>query len=652
MGQAALQYDEFEDIEPIEVPAGGIASFLTATEGSWATDDEDDLPQTGIAQVKRVADQLATYGRHEDEYMIHAAEGETVIPMEVFRKNPILKDRIFQQMRDMGIEPERYVVGNELNSLNPVTGQPEFFLKKLFGGLKKFVKKAVTVVLPIVGAAFLGPLGAAAGSGIATLINGGNLKDALKSAAISGLTAGVMNGISGGMSAAGEGGSFFQGFKAGAVGEGAFTRTIGEAAAAGGAQAAEAAAAASSLESIANPTAASQAASAQQAQFTYMPDGTAVPVEAAIAPSQAIPSVVTPAQQQAQFTYMPDGTAVPVRAAAAAPTTTATTMQAVTKPTQAMYDANAGGLRGVVDADPANPLYSNIQTSAGTTASTPNIITSDTEALQRMGFSDSQIRDYQAGTGAPTTGVGGASAGAGATMGPPAPTTVQPPGVVDSVKQIFGIGADVQAQPIEGLKNLFLPGMDVNAQAQAIAERAAAQGTLPPGYNVQTYAAKLAKDSLSGIGGVARKFGPAFGGIMALDALSRQEPQDYNVAEQVTGFDLREQNPYKYELGAGTMRLPSTYTIQDVSSQYTPIKAPVYQPVPLSVAQGGEIDNFPRMNGRIDGPGTETSDDIPAMLSDGEFVFTAKAVRGAGNGSRENGMQNMYDLMSKFERMA
>ena len=103
MGQAALQYDEFEDIEPIEVPAGGIASFLTATEGSWATDDEDDLPQTGIAQVKRVADQLATYGRHEDEYMIHAAEGETVIPMEVFRKNPILKDRIFQQMRDMGI---------------------------------------------------------------------------------------------------------------------------------------------------------------------------------------------------------------------------------------------------------------------------------------------------------------------------------------------------------------------------------------------------------------------------------------------------------------------------------------------------------------------------------------------------------------------
>jgi len=27
-------------------------------------------------------------------------------------------------------------------------------------------------------------------------------------------------------------------------------------------------------------------------------------------------------------------------------------------------------------------------------------------------------------------------------------------------------------------------------------------------------------------------------------------------------------------------------------------------------------------------------------------------VRGAGNGNRENGMKNMYALMSKFERMA
>ena len=34
--------------------------------------------------------------------------------------------------------------------------------------------------------------------------------------------------------------------------------------------------------------------------------------------------------------------------------------------------------------------------------------------------------------------------------------------------------------------------------------------------------------------------------------------------------------------------------------------------------------------GSVDGPGTGTSDDIPARLSDGEFVFTAKAVEQIG----------------------
>jgi len=73
-----------------------------------------------------------------------------------------------------------------------------------------------------------------------------------------------------------------------------------------------------------------------------------------------------------------------------------------------------------------------------------------------------------------------------------------------------------------------------------------------------------------------------------------------------------------------------------------------YQPPP-GAANGGDIQHFPRKNGAIYGPGTETSDDIPAMLSDGEFVMTARAVRGAGNGSREAGMRRMYDMMRKFE---
>lgn len=67
---------------------------------------------------------------------------------------------------------------------------------------------------------------------------------------------------------------------------------------------------------------------------------------------------------------------------------------------------------------------------------------------------------------------------------------------------------------------------------------------------------------------------------------------------------------------------------------------------PAAMADGG----FPRKTGAIAGPGTETSDDIPAMLSDGEFVMTAKAVRGAGDGNREAGIRRMYDMMNNFER--
>jgi len=67
------------------------------------------------------------------------------------------------------------------------------------------------------------------------------------------------------------------------------------------------------------------------------------------------------------------------------------------------------------------------------------------------------------------------------------------------------------------------------------------------------------------------------------------------------------------------------------------------------------------VGGEIEGPGTGTSDSIPAeiyqdgkpvqkaALSDGEFVMTADAVKGAGNGSRDRGVKRMYELMRRFE---
>jgi len=78
----------------------------------------------------------------------------------------------------------------------------------------------------------------------------------------------------------------------------------------------------------------------------------------------------------------------------------------------------------------------------------------------------------------------------------------------------------------------------------------------------------------------------------------------------------------------------------------------------MSLAAGGDVD-FPRMNGPISGPGTETSDDIPAMLSDGEFVVNAKAVRGIGKiggankskaDQRREGAKMMYALQRAGEK--
>jgi hypothetical protein len=50
--------------------------------------------------------------------------------------------------------------------------------------------------------------------------------------------------------------------------------------------------------------------------------------------------------------------------------------------------------------------------------------------------------------------------------------------------------------------------------------------------------------------------------------------------------------------------------------------------------------------GPVEGPGTGTSDDIPARLSDGEFVFTAKAVEQIG---ADNLMQMMKDAEAAYD---
>ena len=87
---------------------------------------------------------------------------------------------------------------------------------------------------------------------------------------------------------------------------------------------------------------------------------------------------------------------------------------------------------------------------------------------------------------------------------------------------------------------------------------------------------------------------------------------------------------------------------------------------PVTAALGGLQELDMRNGGPSIGPGTGTSDDIPAMLSDGEFVMTSAANNGLGgfkitktetgielqpNGqpSRQKGAKNMDTLMKTFE---
>ena len=119
-----------------------------------------------LNQFKNFVSSIGGLGRFEDTYIVHAAEGETVVPMEVLDQNPLLKKRLFKSMIEMGIEPGRYIVGNELNSKNPVTGQPEFFLKKIVDRLKKAAGDIAGYAAPIAGAMYGPGVGAAVGAGL------------------------------------------------------------------------------------------------------------------------------------------------------------------------------------------------------------------------------------------------------------------------------------------------------------------------------------------------------------------------------------------------------------------------------------------------------------------------------------------------------
>jgi len=108
----------------------------------------------------------------------------------------------------------------------------------------------------------------------------------------------------------------------------------------------------------------------------------------------------------------------------------------------------------------------------------------------------------------------------------------------------------------------------------------------------------------------------------------------------VTAGDLISKYPSKYLLNPEAFGIKNSEAIQKYKDAISKEKSGVAQ---TKTARAG---------GPINGPGTGTSDSIPARLSDGEFVMTAAAVRGAGGGDRKAGAKKMYQMMHEFEKRA
>lgn len=429
----------------------------------------------GIGGLPAIAQRMAEFGRNGDRFLGHLEQNDTVIPMAVLDANPALKESLFAHMRQMGVDPNRYIVGTNFNSINPDTGLPEFFLKDLFNGIKDVVKKAAPVVLPFaLNAVFpgLGPvLSGAIGAGVGSLIGGASAGNALKAAAIGGAAGGIFSGLRAGFT--GTEGTFGERFTEGVAQP---FRDLG----------------------VPIPTA---------------PEAPSAPNLLPVAPPQGTEMSIVPGANE----------------------------------------------QGPVQMAPAPP--------------------------------------------------------------PPAPPPTQP-GIIDRTIDFF--------TPKSG---------------PSLAQSLEAVGVTDPSKASSAQLA-LAQDYMKANSpGLLRNYGPlvALGGIGAyamgaFDQPKAQPPADFYSGQ--TGAGLLAASPDRYRLGLPALRRPQVTAM-----------APAYQqPGYPAFAAGGPA--FPRRTGGISGPGTGTSDSIPAMLSDGEFVMTARAVRGAGNGSRKDGVRTMYELMRKFERNA
>ena len=141
---------------------------------------------------------LADMGRFGDNQMVHAQTGEMVVPQSILQENPQIGMGLNQALVNQGLDPQRQIVGSNAGSINPMTGQQEFFdLGKL---LKKVAPIAIGAFAPQLAAGTalggISPFLLRTGAGaLASKIGGAKTKDAL----MAGLLSGGIGALTGGM---------------------------------------------------------------------------------------------------------------------------------------------------------------------------------------------------------------------------------------------------------------------------------------------------------------------------------------------------------------------------------------------------------------------------------------------------------------------
>jgi len=546
-----------QQYETITMPDAGIGSFLTSN-----LDEIDDNVLMfgnagGINSMKEVADRMAKMGREGDTFVVHASEKEVMVPREVAENNPQLVGQIKDAIAAEGADPEAYIVGSDRNSINPMTGQREFFLKKLVKGIKKVFKKAAKIILPVAINYFLPGLGTIAsgaiGAGIGGLIQGESFGDALKSAALGGITAGVASGISGAIS--GEG--FMAGLKGG----------LPASYSGSGLKGAFPSASDFSLRQSGDPMFMGTGFRGTE-KFTDM---VARQAGAAVAPTL---ETLTPAQLKHANNLKQAGS---------------------------LLEGNALA-QAAVDAVPAGAAAAGGSSVLGTAVKygLPTLLAAGSMgAFDPIPASEIEIEGFDPGDTSETR-------------------------LADNPDK-YSVGQPGNANYITPTQAIY------SGQPLTTAAYLPSQGTYNPIVPSATYSNLI----------------PTGAGTAPITPSGSGTPSQSGIAEvQLAGYDPRV---------TGMRPAP----IYGVDAQGNPIMTPYVDPImparfvgsnqEVQMAASGGAMNFPRRTGQIEGPGTETSDDIPAMLSDGEFVMTAKAVKNAGGGSREKGFRKMYDIMRSFE---